>query len=148
MCDFIKALVDKSTENQLVGMKSQALKGTVHEIEDKSAGMVNVVGMLKGSSIIDHLGKLRIDLLKKRNFYIKGKQSKPIDPKKVEWVLIFDGGSGELSMVAKLEYVRTVTSLEELRAHIDDGLDYTNAQKNDFMGSDEHYVWRILEMKF
>ena len=144
LCDFIKGLINKSTEEQLVGMKSQALKGTMQEIDGKSSGVESVVGMLKGASIIDHLGKSKIDLLKKRNFYIKGKQSKPIDPKKVEWVLIFDGGSGELSMVAKLEYVRTVTGLEELKTHNEDGLDYPKADKSDFVGASEYYVWRIL----
>ncbi len=65
----------------------------------------------------------------------------------MEWVLIFDGGSGELSMVAKLEYVRTVSSIAELRTHTEDCLDYVNAQKFDFVGPGEHYVWRILEIK-
>ena len=62
----------------------------------------------------------------------------------MEWVLIFDGGSGELSMVAKLEYVRTVTSLEELKTYNEDGLDYPKADKSDFVGASEYYVWRIL----
>jgi hypothetical protein len=144
LCDFIKGLINKSTEEQLVGMKSQALKGTMQEIEGKSSGVESVVGMLKDSSIIDHLGKSKIDFLQTRNFYIKGKQSKPIDPTKVEWVLIFDGASGELSMAAKLGYVRTVISLEELKTHIEDGLDYTKADKSDFIGASEYYVWRIL----
>jgi hypothetical protein len=59
-------------------------------------------------------------------------------------VLIFDGASGELSMAAKLGYVRTVISLEELKTHIEDGLDYTKADKSDFIGASEYYVWRIL----
>ena len=54
-CVVIKALVDKSTEEQLVGMKSQVLKGTMQEIDGKPSGVESVVGMLKGASILDHL---------------------------------------------------------------------------------------------
>ena len=60
---------------------------------------------------------------------------------------LYERGSGELSIVAKLEYVRTVTSLEELKTYKEDGLDYTKADKSDFVGADEYYVWRILDFK-
>lgn len=50
LCDFIKGLINKSTEEQLVGMKSQALKGTMQEIEEAGAleNRVQSVSKVKG----------------------------------------------------------------------------------------------------
>ncbi len=50
LCDFIKGLINKSTEEQLVGMKSQALKGTMQEIEEVGAleNRVQIVSKVKG----------------------------------------------------------------------------------------------------
>lgn len=48
--DFIRELIEKPTNDQLVGMKSQALKGTVQRLEDDGAleNRVQIVSGVKG----------------------------------------------------------------------------------------------------
>ena len=143
LCDFIKGLVNKSTQEQLVGMKSQSLKGTVQALEDaKNIG--SLASLFTDAAVMDHLSEGMIKLIQKQKFYVRGKLTKDINPEKVQWAFVFVGSSDMLSLVLKLEYVRTVASLEELKNYGSDGLNYGSIPKNYYSG--ELYIWRVAEI--
>lgn len=149
LCDFIKGLVSKSTEEHLVGMKSQSQKGAVQVVEKPGGGIGELAELFADATLIDHLSDGVISFAKKQKVYIKAKTSKGIDAEKVEWAFLFNGKTAMLDVVAKLECVRNGVSSAELKADAADGIDYPKMLKAYSIPDDADtvYVWRIVEIK-
>ena len=143
-CDFIKGLVNKSTKEQLIGMKSQTLKGTVQSLEDAKHGVGSVASLFSDATVMDHLSEGMIKFIRKQKFYVRDKQIRSINPEKVRWAFIFAGSSDMLSLVLKLEYVRTAGSLEDLKNFASDGFNYSLIPKSHYSG--ELYIWKVVEI--
>ena len=144
LCDFIKGLVNKSTKEQLIGMKSQTLKGTVQSLEDAKHGVGSVASLFSDATVMDHLSEGMIKFIRKQKFYVRDKQIRSINPEKVRWAFIFAGSSDMLSLVLKLEYVRTAGSLEDLKNFASDGFNYSLIPKSHYSG--ELYIWKVVEI--